>query len=137
MIRNDFILKLIEQFVQAIARMIKIDYEKETEKFLVVFNELLKSYFKISADDLDELMEPDEYRDEILLDEKMKNAQLQLFTHAGLAYLIQSETGKAAQCLEIIERIQSSNTALFEFPNQEQQELNQKIEELKLGLSRV
>lgn len=137
MIRNDFILKLIEQFVQAIARMIKIDYEKETEKFLVVFNELLKSYFKISAEDLDELMEPDEYRDEILLDEKMKNAQLQLFTHAGLAYLIKSETGKAAQCLEIIERIQSSNTALFEFPNQEQQELNQKIEELKLGLSRV
>lgn len=130
MIRNDFLLKLIEQFVQAIARMVKIDYEKETEKYLVVFNELLKSYFKLSDEFLDLLLEEDERRDAFLLDEKTKTGQLQLFTHAGLAYLKQNEIQRARQCLHIIRRIQSSNSSLFEFPNLEQMKLNQEIETL-------
>lgn len=135
MLRRDFISKIIEQMLNAIARLVKVDYEKETEKFLVDFQVLLKTYFKIEDKDLDILLEPNEERDEFLLSEKMKNSQLAMFVQAGLAYILKDEPQKAKHCLAVIERVQHQHSTIFEFPTPETHSLNDKIEELRKRLA--
>lgn len=131
MIRQDFISKIIEQMVTSIARMLKLDYEKETRDYLNSFEELLKSYYKISSAQLEKLLEIDSERDAFLLDEKTKNLQLKLFLNAGLAFHLENEKQKARYCLKIIERIQEQNTRVFEFPSSENLQLNEEILQLK------
>lgn len=134
MLRRDFISKVIEQMVNAVARLLKIDYEKGTERFLDEFDSLLHSYFQISSDELDKLAESDEQRDALLLDEKMKNFQLRLFTHAGMVYALKLEREKAEKCLNIIKRIQMQHLDVFEFPSAESLKLEEEIEKLNSKL---
>lgn len=131
MLRRDFISKIIEQMLNAIARLMKIDNEKETEKFLGVFDEILKTYYDLHPDEMDNLLLPDEKRDAILLDEKLKNFQLRMFVQAGFAYLKTENSMQAKKCLSIIERIQDENSDVFEFPTEEHKRLIEDIEELK------
>lgn len=134
MLRRDFISKIIEQMVNAVARLLNIDYEKETEKFLDKFDELLTTYFELNHTELKRLLKTDEKRDALLLDEKLKNFQLQTFARAGLAYLKIKNIQNAKDCLEIINRIQHQHSDVFEFPNVESVKLS---EEIKLLSSRL
>lgn len=134
MLRRDFISKIIEQMVNAVARLLNVDYEKETEKFLDKFDELLTTYFELNHTELKKLLKTDEKRDALLLDEKLKNFQLQTFARAGLAYLKIKNTQNAKDCLEIISRIQHQHSDVFEFPNVESIKLS---EEIKLLSSRL
>lgn len=135
MLRRDFISKIIEQFVNAISRMLKLDYRKENKKFLENFDESLHTYFKISSEDLDKLLEENEDRDVFLLDEKLRNQLLSLFIRAGLALLHSHEKSKAEKCLEIVKRIQKQHSTLYEFPSEEslriEEEWNQLRDEIK------
>lgn len=135
MLRRDFISKIIEQFVNAISRMLKLDYRKENKKFLEKFDESLHTYFKISSEDLDKLLEENEDRDVFLLDEKLRNQLLSLFIRAGLALLSSHEKSKAEKCLEIVKRIQKQHSTLYEFPSEEslriEKEWNQLRNEIK------
>lgn len=135
MLRKDFISKIIEQMLNAIARLMKIDNEKETEKFLGVFDEILKTYYDLHSDEMDNLLLPDEKRDAMLLDEKLKNFQLRMFVQAGFAYLKTDDLKQAKNCLSIIERIQHEHSDVFEFPTEEHKKLKEDIEKLreKLG----
>ena len=137
MLRRDFISKIIEQMVNAVARLLKTDIEEEQEKFLEDFNELLKTYFKFSNDDLEKLLEENEERDALLLDEKLKNQLLHLFANAGLVYVNVNlnQIEKAKTSLKIIERIQNQHSDLFEFPSEESEKLEMKIEKLKSQIS--
>lgn len=131
MIRQDFISKIIEQLFTAIAKLMKINHEKESELFLVTFQELLQTYFQLNSEQLEELIKADRSRDPILLDEKLKSSQLLMFTHAGLAYAKNGDLQKAQQCLSIVDRIQVQNSTIFEFPNSDSVKLLAEIEELK------
>lgn len=135
MLRRDFISKIIEQMLNAIARLMKIDNEKETEKFLGVFDEILKTYYDLHSEEMDNLILPDEKRDVMLLDEKLKNFQLRMFVQAGFAYLKTESLTQAKNCLSIIERIQDERSDVFEYPTDETQRLMEDIEQLrgKLG----
>ncbi|MFA5620245.1 MAG: hypothetical protein WDA08_08080 [Weeksellaceae bacterium] len=134
MLRRDFILKLIEQFAKDIARLLDSDFEKEPEKFIDSFEALLKSYYKIDSGAPEELCLPDDARDVLLLDEKMKNPQLRFFATAGIAFLQKGENHKAAVCMQIIDRIQDFHQNLFEFPHQESQLTADKIQEFRFLL---
>lgn len=135
MLRRDFISKIIEEFVNAISRMLKLDYRKENKKFLENFDESLHTYFKISSEDLDKLLEENEDRDVFMLDEKLRNQLLSLFIRAGLALLHSHEKSKAEKCLEIVKRIQKQHSTLYEFPSEEslriEKEWNQLRNEIK------
>src|SRR5690606_40143474 len=87
MLRRDFISKIIEQMVNAVARLLKTDIEEEQEKFLEDFNEFLRIYFQFPDENLAQLLEENEERDAFLLDEKLKNQLLHLFANAGLVYV--------------------------------------------------
>jgi len=135
MLRRDFISKIIEQMVNAIARLLKIDIEKEQEKFLENFDELLDIYYQISDDELEKLLEPNDERDAMLLDEKLKNLQLRLFINAGLVFIRQNQIEKARICLKIIERIQVKHSDVFEFPSDESLKIEEEIERLNSFLN--
>lgn len=135
MLRRDFISKIIEQMVNAVARLLKTDYEKETEKFLDEFDTLLDTYYRLSDEELELLLEADEERDAMLLDEKLKNLQLQLFIQAGQAFLKKEERRKAENCLKIIERIQLKHSDVYEFPTPESLKTGDEIGKLKKSLA--
>lgn len=137
MLRRDFISKIIEQMVNAIARMIQIDIEKEQEKFLENFDKLLDTYFQISSDELEKLLENHDERDAMLLDEKLKNLQLRLFTNAGLVFFKKKQFEKAKICFKIIERVRAEHSDVFEFPNEESVKIEDGIFKLKNILSEV
>lgn len=131
MLRRDFISKIIEQMVNAVARLIKIDIENDQEKFLENFEEFLSTYFKISDAELEKLWEENEERDAFLLDEKLKNQLMLLFVQAGIVFQKSNQSEKAKSCVKIIERIQNQHSDIFEFPSEETEKLEEKIEELR------
>lgn len=131
MLRRDFISKIIEQMVDAIARLLRIDFEKEPEKFLTQFDELLDTYYQLEAENLHLLLEPNDERDAILLDEKLKNFQLKLFVNAGFSYLNNKKVVLAQNCLDIIMRIKNKHADVFEFPGNESKKLDEQIAQLE------
>ncbi|MBA5628852.1 hypothetical protein [Moheibacter lacus] len=135
MLRRDFISKIIEQMVNAVARLIKIDIENDQEKFLENFEEFLSTYFQISDKNLTKLLEENEERDAFLLDEKLKNQLMLLFVQAGIVFQKSNQTEKAKSCVKIIERIQNQHSDIYEFPSEESEKLGEKMEKLKSLLS--
>lgn len=134
MLKQDFLSKIIEQIVESIARILKIDHEKETEKFLNQMDEFLQTYFQISSENLEVLLEDNEKTNVFLTDEKLKNFNLNLFTKAGLAYLNQGKINRANTCLQIIRKIQNHPSNVFEFPSNESRTIEFLIEELQQKL---
>jgi len=137
MLRRDFISKIIEQMVSAVARLLKIDIEKEQEKFLKNFDEMLDTYYQISDEELEKLLASHDERDAMLLDEKLKNLQLRLFINAGLVFIGQNQIEKAKTCLKIIERIQAKHSDVFEFPSEESLKIGEDIFNLKKTLAEI
>lgn len=135
MLRRDYMLKLIEQFAKMVAKLLDSDFENEPETFYSDFNSLLKDYFKIKPDELDLLLKEDPARDAMLLDEHSKNSQLLLFARSGFVFAEKGEIERARICMEIIERIKTHHSSLFEFPNSESIKIEEEIQRLKDSLS--
>lgn len=135
MLRRDYMLKLIEQFAKMVAKLLDSDFENEPETFYSDFNSLLKDYFKIKPDELDLLLKEDAARDAMLLDEHSKNSQLLLFARSGFVFAEKGEIERARICMEIIERIKTHHSSLFEFPNSESIKIEEEIQRLKDSLS--
>lgn len=121
--------------VEMIARMMKMDVEKDSEEFLVVFNELLKSFYQISDEELENLINENPEKDQLLFEENLRNSQLQLFLKAANAYFNSGDWGKVKICLKIIDRIQSQPTKLFEFSPNESLRMEDEIVSLKNKLN--
>lgn len=135
MLRRDYMLKLIEQFAKMVAKLLDLDFINEPEAFYSDFNSLLKDYFKIKPDELDLLLKEDAARDAMLLDEHSKNSQLLLFARSGFVFAQKGETERARICMEIIERIKTHHSSLFEFPNSESIKIEEEIQRLQDSLS--
>ncbi len=135
MLRRDFISKIIEQMVNAVARLLNLDVKEEPQKFLGQFDELLKTYFQLNEEELNLLLENEEERDAFLLDEKLKNYLIRLFTNAGFAFAGTEQLSKAKICLRIIERIQQQHSNVFEFASEESSKINEDLNELKQLIS--
>lgn len=131
MLRRDFISKIIEQMVNAVARLLELNVKDEPQKFLIQFDELLQTYFSLNSNKLDELLDSNEERDALLLDEKLKNYQIRMFISAGFAFIETKQSDKAKVCIQIIERIQQQHSNVFEFPTAESSKINQDLIELK------
>lgn len=134
MLKQDFLSKIIEQIVESIARILKMDHEKETEKFLNQMDGFLQTYFQVSSENLEVLIEANEKTDAFLTDEKLRNFNLSLFTKAGLAYFNQGKVIRANTCLQIIRKIQNHPSNVFEFPSNESRAIEFLIEELQQKL---
>ena len=131
MLRRDFVSKVIEQMVNAVARLLELKIQVEPEKFSKDFEEILQNYFKLNPDDLPQLLEKNDERDALLLDEKSKNHQIKMFIRAGFAFVQANQIPKAKTCLTIIERIRESHADVFEFPTEESSKINSDLVELK------
>jgi len=131
MLRRDFISKIIEQMVNAVARLLELNGKEEPQKFLNQFDELMQTYFKLNAEKLNLLLENEEERDALLLDEKLKNYQIRMFLNAGFAFIETKESNKAKFCVQIIERIQEQHSNVFEFPSAESSKISSDLIELK------
>lgn len=128
---------MVEQMVNAVARLLDTDYEKETLKYLELFDEFLLTYYKIPDGKLEKLLESNEEREELFSDEKLKNFQLKLFTETGFAYLKQNNPQRAKTCLLLIDRIQSLNKEVFEFPHSEIENLEEEIRRLRKSIENL
>lgn len=131
MLRRDFISKIIEQMVNAIARLLELNIQEEPQKFMNGFDELMQTYFSLNSDELNQLLEPNNERDALLLDEKLKNYQIRMFINAGFTFLQTKQSDKAKMCIQIIERIQQQHSNVFEFPSSESSKINQDLMNLK------
>lgn len=131
MLRRDFISKIIEQMVNAVTRLLELNGKEEPQKFLNQFDELINTYFKLNPEELNLLLENEEERDALLLDEKLKNYQIRMFINAGFAFVETLDTAKTQLCLQIIERIQERHSHVFEFPSPESLKIEQELKKLK------
>lgn len=131
MLRRDFISKIIEQMVNAVTRLLELNAKEEPQKFLNQFDELMNTYFKLNPEELNLLLENEEERDALLLDEKLKNYQIIMFINAGFAFIKIQQSDKAKLCVQIIERIQQQHSNVFEFPTTESSKISQDLIELK------
>ncbi len=131
MLRRDFISKIIEQMVNAVARLLELNIKEEPQKFLNQFDELINTYFQLNDKELSLLLENDEERDALLLDEKLKNYQIRMFINAGFVFIETKQLSKAEICIQIIERVQQQHSNVFEFPTAESSKINEDFKELK------
>lgn len=131
MLRRDFISKIIEQMVNAVARLLELNAKEEPQKFLIQLDELLQTYFNLNSNNLNLLLEKEDERDALLLDEKLKNYQIRMFINAGFAFIETKQSDKALVCIHIIERIQQQHSNVFEFPSAESSKITQDIINLK------
>lgn len=131
MLRRDFISKIIEQMVNAVARLLELNVKEEPQKFLIQFDELLQTYFSLNSNEIKLLLEENGERDALLLDEKLKNYQIRMFINAGFAFIETKQSEKVKVCIQIIERIQQQHSNVFEFPTSETSKIEQEIKSLK------
>lgn len=131
MLRRDFISKIIEQMVNAVARLLELNVKEEPQKFLIQFDELLQTYFSLNSNEIKLLLAENGERDALLLDEKLKNYQIRMFINAGFAFIDIKQSDKVKVCIQIIERIQQQHSNVFEFPTAETSKIEQEIKSLK------
>lgn len=131
MLRKDFISKIIEQMVNAVARLLELNVKEEPQKFLIQFDELMQTYFSLNSNEIKLLLEENGERDALLLDEKLKNYQIRMFINAGFAFIETKQSDKVKVCIQIIERIQQQHSNVFEFPTAETSKIEQEIKSLK------
>lgn len=134
MLKKDFISKIIEQIVDSIAKILKIDHEKQAEEFLLQMEIFLQTYFQISSENLNSLLESDDKNDAYLHNEQLNNFYLNLFAKAGLAYFHQGKKEQANICLQIISEIQKNQSNIFQFPSDQSIKIETLIKELQQNL---
>ena len=60
MIKQDFISKYIQELNKTLARIISLEIGNSDEGFLIIFNQMLQSYYRINDNNLDTLLIEDQ-----------------------------------------------------------------------------
>lgn len=119
MIRKDFISKYVEELGKSLTRLIDYETNIEDENFLFHFNEMLRSYYRIHDEELEQLLVEDVERDQFLLSDELKKRNIRTYLKATSIYWQMGKKQQAQLCFQIVERIQNVNTGIFQFPTEE------------------
>ena len=119
MIKQDFISKYIQELNKTLARIISLEVGNADEGFLIIFNQMLQSYYKIDDNHLSTLLEANEERDQFLLADELKKKNILTFMKAIRIYLNREDVVKAKASYEVLKRIESINSGIFQFPTEE------------------
>lgn len=121
MIKQDFISKYIQELAKTLARIIALEVGNSDEGFLIIFNQMLQSYYKIDDHQLDVLLQEEPSRDQFLLADELKKKNQLAFMKAIRIYLNQPSIDKAKAAFEVLKRIESNQSGIFQFPTAEDQ----------------
>ena len=119
MIKQDFISKYIQELNKKLARIISLEVGNADEGFLIIFNQMLQSYYKIDDNSLSTLLETNEERDQFLLADELKKKNILTFMKAIRIYINREDAVKAKASYEVLKRIESINSGIFQFPTEE------------------
>ncbi|WP_353164682.1 hypothetical protein [Empedobacter brevis] len=119
MIKQDFISKYIQELNKTLARIISLEIGNSDDAFLIMFNQMLQSYYKIDDNNLSTLLEVNEERDQFLLSDELKKKNILTFMKAIRVYINQNNSEKALTSYEVLKRIESLNSGIFQFPTEE------------------
>ena len=119
MIKQDFISKYIQELNKTLARIISLEIGNSDEGFLIMFNQMLQSYYKIDDNQLDVLFEENETRDQFLLSDELKKKNQLAFMKAIRVYLSNQSVHKAKNAFEVLKRIENMQSGIFQFPTEE------------------
>lgn len=119
MIKQDFISKYIQELNKTLARIISLEIGNADEGFLIIFNQMLQSYYKIDDNNLSTLLEENDERDQFLLADELKKKNILTFMKAIRIYLNREDVAKAKASYEVLKRIESINSGIFQFPTEE------------------
>ena len=119
MIKQDFISKYIQELNKTLARIISLEIGNADEGFLIIFNQMLQSYYKIDDNNLSTLLQANEERDQFLLADELKKKNILTFMKAIRIYLNREDVEKAKASYEVLKRIESINSGIFQFPTEE------------------
>ena len=119
MIKQDFISKYIQELNKTLARIISLEVGNSDDGFLIIFNQMLQSYYKVDDNNLAILLEEDEERDQFLLADELKKKNTLTFMKAIRVYLNQGNNDKAKASYAVLKRIESINSGIFQFPTEE------------------
>ena len=99
MIKQDFISKYIQELNKTLARIISLEIGNADEGFLIIFNQMLQSYYKIDDNNLSTLLQANEERDQFLLADELKKKNILTFMKAIRIYLYREDVAKAKDIL--------------------------------------
>ncbi len=121
MIRKDFITKYIEELAKILSKLLNLEFidNKDDTEFLYYFEQMLQSYYKIDDNNLSTLLEANEERDQFLLADELKKKNILTFMKAIRIYLNREDITKAKASYEVLKRIESINSGIFQFPTEE------------------
>ncbi|MDH0673439.1 hypothetical protein ACTS9T_04445 [Empedobacter falsenii] len=119
MIKQDFISKYIQELNKTLARIISLEVGNADEGFLIIFNQMLQSYYKIDDNNLSTLLEENEELDQFLLADELKKKNILTFMKAIRIYINREDAVKAKASYEVLKRIESINSGIFQFPTEE------------------
>ncbi len=119
MIKQDFISKYIQELNKTLARIISLEIGNSDDGFLIMFNQMLQSYYKIDDNNLSTLLEINEERDQFLLSDELKKKNILTFMKAIRVYINQNNSEKALTSYEVLKRIERLNSGIFQFPTEE------------------
>lgn len=119
MIKQDFISKYIQELAKTLAKILSLELGNADDGFLIIFNQMLQSYYKIDDNHLEVLLEEVQERDQFLLSDELKKKNLLTFMKAIRVYLNQGNKEKAKASYLVLKRIESINTGIFQFPTEE------------------
>ena len=119
MIKQDFISKYIQELNKTLARIISLEIGNADEGFLIIFNQMLQSYYKIDDNNLSTLLQENEELDQFLLADELKKKNILTFMKAIRIYLNREDVEKAKASYEVLKRIESINSGIFQFPTEE------------------
>ncbi|MFV0162922.1 hypothetical protein OBK04_04565 [Empedobacter falsenii] len=135
MIKQDFISKYIQELNKTLARIISMEIGNSDDGFLIIFNQMLQSYYKIDDNNLSTLLEINEERDQFLLADELKKKNILAFMKAIRVYINQNNSEKALAAYQVLKRIESTYSGIFQFPTEEDKLIAQerKIVEEKMN----
>lgn len=119
MIKQDFISKYIQELNKTLARIISLEVGNSDDGFLIIFNQMLQSYYKVDDNNLAILLEENEEHDQFLLADELKKKNILTFMKAIRVYLNQGNNDKAKASYAVLKRIESINSGIFQFPTEE------------------
>ena len=121
MIKQDFISKYIQELAKTLAKIMALEIGNSNEGFLIIFNQMLQSYYKIDDNQMLTLLNEDQQRDQFLLADELKKKNQLAFMKAIRVYISNGSTNKAKATYQVLQRIESVNSGIFQFPTAEDQ----------------
>ncbi len=119
MIKQDFISKYIQELNKTLARIIALEIGNSDDGFIIIFNQMLQSYYRIDDNQLSILLEANEERDQFLLADELKKKNILTFMKAIRVFLNREDLDKAKATYEVLKRIESIQSGIFQFPTEE------------------